>query len=67
MKKSLLAIALAAATMPFTFAQAPSSPSDQKTETTAPAKHSKKHTKKHKKSANTGSETGAAPASSDKK
>jgi len=49
MKKSLLAIALAAATMPLTFAQtpAPSTPSqpapDQKSTSTKSTKKSKKH------------------------
>ncbi len=48
MKKSLIAIVLAAATLPFTFA-APANPqADQSTTTTKTKKHAKKHAKKAK-------------------
>ncbi|MGA3042911.1 MAG: hypothetical protein ABSF54_19200 [Bryobacteraceae bacterium] len=53
MKKSLLAIVFAAATLPLTFAQAPSQPApDQKS--TTPVKKAKK-TSKHNSKKTTGS------------
>ncbi len=58
MKKSLLAIVFAAATLPLTFAQAPapSQPApDQKS--TTPAKPAKKGNKKHSTKKTTGSST----------
>lgn len=47
MKKTLLAIVLAAATMPFTFA-APANPQATDQSTTKTKKHAKKHAKKAK-------------------
>ncbi len=50
MKKSLIAIVLAAATLPLTFAASanPQAAPDQSTTTAKTKKHAKKHTKKAK-------------------
>ena len=60
MKRTLLAITLAAATVPFTFAQAPPSGSTSGESQTKPAKKHKK-TKKNKKPAKQEGTTTTAP------